>query len=220
MDLHSPSVSSSSSNGHSTSSILSVLAQERRDLEEELSALISVLESHNVDMSTPLITPDGFPRSDIDVAQVRITRTRIIRLRNDLKAVMSRIETTLYEHHASLKAKGSESANGNSVASSSKPKPNGIAFAVINTVVQHSPAYEAGLISGDKIVKFGSIDAGNHQRLARLATVVQENENMPIEITVIREIDEAQARAEVNLVLTPRQGWGGRGLLGCHISPL
>ncbi|KAJ8099664.1 hypothetical protein POJ06DRAFT_254161 [Lipomyces tetrasporus] len=171
-------------------------------------------------MNTPLITRDGFPRSDIDVAQVRITRTRIIRLRNDLKAVMSRIETALYEHHASLKAKGSESANGTTGSSGSKPEPNDIAFAVVNTVVQHSPAHEAGLIKGDKIVKFGSIHAGNHQRLARLTTVVQENENLPIEITVIRDIDEAQARAEVNLILTPRQGWGGRGLLGCHISLL
>ncbi|KAK9370310.1 hypothetical protein V1509DRAFT_617394 [Lipomyces kononenkoae] len=169
-------------------------------------------------MNTPLITPDGFPRSDIDVAQVRITRARIIRLKNDLKAVMSRIETALYEHHARLKERGSISAGGSDFER--KPEHVGIAFAVVNTVDQRSPAHEAGLIKGDKIIKFGPINAGNHQRLARLATVVQENENSPIEITVIREIDEAQARAEVNLVLTPRQGWGGRGLIGCHILPL
>ncbi|KAK9374494.1 uncharacterized protein V1513DRAFT_445832 [Lipomyces chichibuensis] len=168
-------------------------------------------------MTTPLITSDGFPRSDIDVAQVRITRTRIIRLRNDLKAVMSRIETALYEHHARLRDTGSVPAIG---GVERKPEPNGIAFAVVNTVVELSPAHEAGLIKGDKIVKFGSVHAGNHQKLTRLATVVQENENSAIEITVIRDIDEAQARAEVNLILTPRQGWGGRGMLGCHILPL
>ncbi|KAK9233771.1 hypothetical protein V1525DRAFT_415415 [Lipomyces kononenkoae] len=167
-------------------------------------------------MNTPLITPDGFPRSDIDVAQVRITRARIIRLKNDLKAVMARIETALYEYHARLKERGS----ANEVARDIERKPEHIAFAVVNTVVQGSPADEAGLIKGDKIIKFGSIHAGNHERLTRLGTVVQENENSPIEITVIREIDEAQARAEVSLVLTPRQGWGGKGLLGCHILPL
>ncbi|KAK9490154.1 hypothetical protein V1508DRAFT_425756 [Lipomyces doorenjongii] len=220
MDLHNPSDSLPLSNGYSPSNALSALSQQRHDLEEELSALVSVLESHNVDMNTPLITPDGFPRSDIDVAQVRITRTRIIRLRNDLKAVMSRIETALYEHHARLRERGSVSAIGIAGDVERKPDPNGIAFAVVNNIVERSPAYEAGLVKGDKIVKFGSVHAGNHQKLARLASVVQENENSPIEITVIRDIDEAQARAEVNLILTPRQGWGGRGMLGCHILPL
>lgn len=38
-------------------------------------------------MTTALIDPQGFPRSDIDVAGVRTARVQIIRLRNDLEGV-------------------------------------------------------------------------------------------------------------------------------------
>ena len=39
-------------------------------------------------MSSPLVDPEGFPRSDIDVAGVRTARAQIIRLRNDLKGII------------------------------------------------------------------------------------------------------------------------------------
>jgi 26S proteasome non-ATPase regulatory subunit 9 len=40
-------------------------------------------------MATPLVDPQGFPRSDIDVAGIRTARHQINRLRNDLKACMN-----------------------------------------------------------------------------------------------------------------------------------
>lgn len=40
-------------------------------------------------MQTNLIDPEGFPRSDIDVASIRTARSQINRLRNDLKGVIS-----------------------------------------------------------------------------------------------------------------------------------
>ena len=54
-------------------------------------------------MSTPLIDHSGFPRADLDIAQsnyssylsndiVRTVRTQVIRLKNDHKDLMSRIE--------------------------------------------------------------------------------------------------------------------------------
>lgn len=39
-------------------------------------------------MATSLIDPEGFPRSDLDVASIRTARSQINRLRNDLKGVM------------------------------------------------------------------------------------------------------------------------------------
>lgn len=39
-------------------------------------------------MNTALVDPEGFPRSDIDVAGVRTARSQIIRLRNDLKGII------------------------------------------------------------------------------------------------------------------------------------
>lgn len=59
-------------------------------------------------MSTPLVTPDGFPRSDIDVAQVMFTRTAIIRRRNDLKDLMKRLEKEMHLNYARLKQQQQE----------------------------------------------------------------------------------------------------------------
>lgn len=38
-------------------------------MEDELRALSNILDLHGVDMNTPLLTPGGFPRADIDVPQ-------------------------------------------------------------------------------------------------------------------------------------------------------
>ncbi|KAK9468671.1 26S proteasome non-ATPase-like protein regulatory subunit 9 [Lipomyces arxii] len=187
------------------------LIQQRRDLESELDALSSVLDSHNVDMNTPLVSADGFPRDDIDVAQVRITRSRVIYLRNDLKVVMNKMATALEEHHASIAI-----FNGsNRRVHDSEPEPTKVPFAVVNEVMRPSVAFEAGLIKGDKIAKFGDVDASNHRRLSRLASVVSSNEGNPVEVIVLRKMNDAQATAEIHLTLIPT-----RNGLGCRILPL
>ncbi|KAK7204841.1 putative 26S proteasome non-ATPase regulatory subunit 9 [Myxozyma melibiosi] len=232
-NIHDPSVArvrfpQTSLASSSSSSRLEELMRQRRALEDELDSLIQVLESHHVDMSTPLLTSDGFPRDDIDVAQVRITRTRVIRLRNDLKRLMLQMEEVLHEHHASIReamssgglASGMLLNRGGGVGNGAGAEVDGVAFAVVNSVEDRSPAHEAGLLRGDKIVKFGDVNAENHQHLSRLSTVVQQNQGRPIEISLIRDIGGAQARAQINIQLTPRSGWGGRGTLGCHIIPL
>lgn len=48
-------------------------------------------------MSTPLVDPEGFPRSDIDVAGVRTARHQINCLRNDLKDIMNQMSKLLEE---------------------------------------------------------------------------------------------------------------------------
>lgn len=57
----------------------------KQSVEAQLDAYYSQLEANNCDMDTPLVDPEGYPRSDIDVATVRTARAQIIRLRNDLK---------------------------------------------------------------------------------------------------------------------------------------
>lgn len=149
-------------------------------------------------MNTSLTTFDGFPRADIDVAQIRTTRAHIIRLRNDHKAVMAKLEVALHEHFAAGKAAeaaattdpaptqtrapavqaggGAPSRAGAAGASSSAAvEPP---FARVNTVVPRSPAAQAGLAPGDKVTKFGSVNWTNHERLGKVAQVVQQNENV------------------------------------------
>ena len=181
---------------------------------------------HGVNMNTGLTTFDGFPRADIDVAQIRTTRARIIRLKNDYKAVMAKLEVAVHEHFAA--GKSAESLPPVSTAPSEAATTTGQAppstqpvstaieppFARVNTVVENSPADTAGLKAGDKVTRFGYVDWTNHERLGKVAHVVQQNENHTILVKVLRD------GQMVRLELTPRRDWGGRGLLGCHLVPV
>ncbi|KAF2751543.1 hypothetical protein M011DRAFT_464265 [Sporormia fimetaria CBS 119925] len=182
-DIHAPTVSSGPtstgfSNGVSKDQLsLQELIAEKERVEAELKALGQVLDSHGVKMTTSLTTFDGFPRSDIDVAQIRTTRARIIRLKNDYKDLMSRIETGLHEHHARLQAvQDSHTTTAASLSTGSAiPVVLDAPFARVNSVVPGSPADTAGLEIGDNITKFGWVDWKNHEKLARVSEVVSQN---------------------------------------------
>lgn len=51
-------------------------------------------------------------------------------------------------------------------------------FARVNSVVPGSPAEQAGMQAGDKVTKFGWVNWINHERLGKVAQVVQQNENV------------------------------------------
>lgn len=190
-------------------------------------------------MTTSLISFDGYPRPDIDVAQIRTTRARIIRLKNDYKELMSKIEVGLQDHWANASSTATTTSTPTTASSSSQPTAlsgstsgreststrSGAAparaearvevpFAKVNTVVPSSPADTAGLKPGDKVTRFGYVDWMNHEKLARVAQVVQGNEGREVAVKVIRGDDRIEVK------LTPRRDWGGRGLLGCHLLPL
>ncbi|KAF2758618.1 hypothetical protein EJ05DRAFT_537950 [Pseudovirgaria hyperparasitica] len=198
------------------------LINEKERVEAELSTLGSVLDSHSVNMNTGLTTFDGFPRSDIDVAQIRTTRARIIHLRNDYKDLMSRIEKGLHAHHANQITQNGSSTPPSSrpVAASAPSAPDiqgsttGIPFAKVNSVVSGSPADETGMKVGDLITQFGSVNWANHEKLAKVAEAVASSEGRPIQVELSRTGER------VSVQLTPRRDWGGRGLLGCHLLPV
>jgi len=221
--IHGPSIPSSSNTTTANSSssvplsrdeVLRLVAQ-KDNVEAELTALGSVLDSHNVNMRTTLTTFDGYPRDDIDVAQIRTTRARIIRLQNDYRGLMSQIEKGLHALHQ---------ANAPALPISSRPtalSPSPIVeapFAQVDSVAPSSPADEAGLEVGDKIKRFGSVGALNHEKLAKVAIEVQTNEGKDIRILVSRIVDTSDVDVEISL--KPRRDWGGRGMLGCHLVPL
>ncbi|KAK2757607.1 putative 26S proteasome regulatory subunit [Arachnomyces sp. PD_36] len=206
------------------------LIEEKERLEAELKALGSVLESHGVTMTTTLTTFDGYPRDDIDIPQIRTTRARIIPLRNDYKTVMNAIEKALHAHHALLQQnQENQQASGQETTSRSEEgkeetssDPNGLIetpFAKVASVVDGSPASEAGLKAGDTIRNFGGVIWMNHENLSKVADVVQRNEGRVVVVKVVRQQDSGQP-GELSLSLRPRRNWGGRGILGCHIVPL
>ncbi|OAL54142.1 26S proteasome non-ATPase-like protein regulatory subunit 9 [Pyrenochaeta sp. DS3sAY3a] len=228
-DIHAPTVSSGPTSAGYSNGVpkeqlsLQELIAEKDRLEAELKALGQVLDSHGVNMNTGLTTFDGFPRSDIDVAQIRTTRARIIRLKNDYKDVMSRIEKGLHEHHARLAEQaqnGSDATSQLETGLAAAPVAMEAPFAKVNSVVAGSPAESAGLQVGDTITKFGWVDWTNHQRLSRVAEAVSQNEGLPITVKALRPSTSGGPAASIQMQLTPRRNWGGRGLLGCHLLPL
>jgi hypothetical protein len=118
-----------------------------------------------------------------DCEPVRTTRARIIRLKNDYKDLMSRIEKGLHEHHARLaeQAQNDSAAASRAQAQAGQSAPAAALeapFAKVNSVVAGSPADDAGLRAGDTITKFGWVDWTNHERLGRVAEAVSQNEGV------------------------------------------
>lgn len=62
------------------------LSMYRKQLDDDLTLLFDYLKDKlHADMNTPLLSGDGFPRSDIDVVQIRLCRAKLIKLQNDYK---------------------------------------------------------------------------------------------------------------------------------------
>ncbi|THV00808.1 hypothetical protein K435DRAFT_854336 [Dendrothele bispora CBS 962.96] len=188
------------------------LMLQKQNIESEIEANITILKANNCDLQTPLVDRDGFPRADMDIYAVRGARVRIIELRNDLKDVTDAIAKGLeavYDPKLAAPSASKEDAPSSSTAEAPKP------FARVDGVAPGSPAADAGLKREDLFVKFGQLTYSSFtsSSLQAIAEVVAENENCNLPIRVLRE------GQMIVLTLTPRKGWGGRGMLGCHIVP-
>ncbi|KAG2010250.1 proteasome 26S subunit [Coprinopsis cinerea AmutBmut pab1-1] len=178
----------------------------KENIEAELEAHFSILQANGVTMETPLVDTEGFPRADIDIWAVRPARVRIIELRNDFKAVMEEMSKVLeFIYDPSNQTTQDEAEAGE------EEQP----YAKVDGVAPSSPASAAGLLREDLIVKFGGLTKRSFTTgsLQPLVQHVAANENRPISIEVLRSGEKK------TLSLVPRKGWGGRGLIGCHIVP-
>lgn len=184
------------------------LMQEKEKVEQTLKELWDVLKTNNVGLNESLIDSEGYPRSDIDVYQVRHARHQIKRLQNDHTALLRRIEEGLAVV-LSPSASSNLDPNGTNAP---PPTQSTDPFAKVDRVMPGSPAHMAGLQEGDLVTKFGSVSAENFRSLNDVAPVVQHSVNSTIQVCVQRSGDS------VTLSLVPRQ-WSGRGLLGCNLLP-
>lgn len=99
---------------------------------------------------------------------------------------MNYIEKGLHAHFASMQNAQSTTTtpNGTSVPSTTQLPSDtsvtdaGTPFAKVNSVVPGSPADRAGLKAGDTIRSFGNVHWMNHERLSKVAEVVQQNEGV------------------------------------------
>ncbi|PGH04696.1 26S proteasome non-ATPase regulatory subunit 9 [Blastomyces parvus] len=236
-NIHTPTVASGPTsgparNGRELSSLsLNELREEKVRLEAELKELSAVLDSHGVNMSTSLTTFDGYPRDDLDIAQIRTTRARIIYLRNDYKDLMGRIEQRVHDRFAQLQEQQQQNTNcppttttsstsTSTTSPSTSSTPAGLIetpFAKVNRVIDGSPAAQAGIKEGDTIRSVGHVNWMNHEELSKVLDVVHQNEGKPVLVKLVRK-DESGERKDLTVQLIPRQNWGGRGSLGCFIT--
>ncbi|RSH87240.1 putative 26S proteasome regulatory subunit [Saitozyma podzolica] len=210
------------------------LMQRKDEIEAEMEALKEVLASHGTTPETSLFDPEGYPRADIDIYAIRHARSALARLHTDRNLVNERLAPALeaaFQREAgsaetSAIAPLSTSLNGaqplaNGHDAAARARGEEIAMeavpdapvAKVNSVAPGSPAADAGLNAGDYILDFAGVTAPGG--LQDIGALVQRSEMTPLRLVVSRG-SEAQ---RVVLTLTPRSGWGGRGLLGCHILP-
>ena len=126
---------------------------------------------------------------------------------------MKIIEKTLHEHHQQLPLPNPEKPVAQQQSSTQtqqiSPALLRAPFAKIDEIFPGSPAEKAGLQLGDMLLVFGHVDGAN----GGLAAVPRAVSNgAPVRLEVRR------AQADVTLTIVPTT-WGGRGLLGCHLSP-
>jgi 26S proteasome non-ATPase regulatory subunit 9 len=108
---------------------------------------------------------------------------RIIHLRNDYKDLMSRIERGLHEYHASganfrAQTGNTEEPRRDTAAAAEAATTHDLVetpFARVQSVTAASPAAEAGLRVGDSIRRFGDVNWLNHDKLSKIAELVQQN---------------------------------------------
>ncbi|XP_051947609.1 26S proteasome non-ATPase regulatory subunit 9 [Xyrauchen texanus] len=190
-----------------------LLIKRKDEIEEQIKAYYDTLEDQgDVGMHGPLVDAEGFPRADVDLYTVRTARHNVSRLQNDHKTVMVEIENALHKLHAKVRVNKQDEEMAPVEATdhaASLPSP----FARVDTIVQGSPAFLAGLQIGDEILEFGSVNARNFKNLHDVASVVQHSEGKSLRVGLIRKGEK------VHLHLTPQQ-WSGRGLLGCNLVPL
>lgn len=98
---------------------------------------------------------------------------------------MSRIEAGLHAHHAEAQRASPLpapiSSQRTTTGATSNAADTGLVeapFARVNSVVAGSPADDAGLRAGDRIRRFGSVDWINHEKLSKVAEIVQRNEGV------------------------------------------
>ena len=192
------------------------LMSKKSEIEEEIREFLQVLESQGgVGMNGSLIDSEKFPRNDIDLYAVRTARQKVIRLRNDHKTLMRDIERKLHQLHA--ESKGNKASQSDTQVATDTEREVGMlgerVFARVSMVSQGSPADKAELKNGDLLLEFGSVNISNFTNVTDISKVVQHSEGARVSVQVLR------GDSRVGISLVPKR-WGGRGLLGCMVSPV
>ncbi|CAD7936351.1 unnamed protein product [Amoebophrya sp. A25] len=205
---------------------LQKLMREKDRLENNISALTDFLSGGNMPgLSGNILDEDGFPRSDIDLYQVRDARNKIACYQNDHKAIMKKIEEGLCNLHkvsrVSVPIEKKKGVSGHVDRAKRLKLDVGPPFAVVNSVASGSPAETAGLREGDLLKKFGAVvlGMGTTKTVADCFREIRTQvvENQAVEIVVERKGDEGSCSATSSSAGIVSNGAGG-GMIASSLS--
>jgi len=193
----------------------------KEELEKKIGDLTEYLNGPNMPGAhSPLVDEEGFPLSDIDLYAVRNSRYELSCAQNDHCALMKKLEEGLYALHGASRVavpRAGPTSAGSSQRAAQEPavekmKP----FALIDEVSLDSPAFRAGIQIGDKVLDFGGANL-NHESVQGCFQKIQQivPQHVDAEITVLVR----RGLLDVPLKVIPMP-WSGRGLLGCHLTPI
>ena len=192
------------------------LSEEKEKIEKEIKDLVDYLCGPDMPgIKGSLTDSEGFPLAGVDLYRIRQSRQRYNILNNDYTAVMQKIESEIHAYFGSPDTFASKNISEQPIRLEVGLNDNPIPFAEISEVTELSPAYNAGLRIGDKIIAFGLVNYANHDALNGLSRFVRESEGKRVKIKVLKPLDNSL----VDLVVTPMR-WEGTGILGCRFKPL
>ncbi|CEO95165.1 Nas2 N-terminal domain-containing protein [Plasmodiophora brassicae] len=217
------------------------LEARKEALELEIESAQSWLTSQGLDpaqLPLRLTDAEGFPLPNVDHHAARIHAQSMRTALNDHKRVVARLADVLGEYHDAMRnnkapaevpvtqhqplptvVSADERPTDIEVTEPGPPEAAPlIAFAVIDSVDEGSPAFTAGCRTGDRILQFGSVNLARHQSerdaLGAVGELVHRSVERPIAVVIARD----GFADPITIVVTPRR-WDGRGLLGCHLQP-
>ena len=207
-----------------TTTYVKQLVSIKDQMEKEILSLTLSLDKTGVGLKSSLVDEEGFPRSDLDLNDIRSKRHRIACLQNDHISLMNDIQNLLVELHEESKKRIEQGLDVHqektveetpTTAPMQEEEEQLEPFLKVNTVAANSPAERAGLMPGDEVTQFGYLLKKDIQNsgLKILPSVVQSNVNKEMKVHIQRH--DGKTKQKMELILIPAY-WSGQGLLGCH----
>ena len=92
------------------------------------------------------------------------------------------------------------------------------AFVKVKDVLHGSPAERCGMLTKDRIIEFGTVNAETYVDLEKsFGPLLVSNKDNAISILVTRVVDGVEEYVQLQLV---PQVWGGPGLIGCALKTI
>lgn len=128
------------------------------------------------------------------------------------------IDSNVVNISQSSSSSSSSTTTNNNCSTTTQDIENLKKFAKIDQVLQDSPAFLGGICDGDHLLSFGAITAENINPFNLIPETLKQHVNKSLTIIVLRDGSE-RVSEYMTLTIYPKT-WSGRGVLGCHFTPI